>query len=75
METYELRVNQAEAGAGAMYATLDEAKAAGRLALVPTAEEEEAPGSFLDSDAFFAVHRVAAHGRDTVSVYDSRWPT
>ena len=74
MNSYELCVNEEAPGRGTRYATLAEATAAGRVAIAPTAKEEEAPGSFLDLDSFFAVRRLAASGRHTVAVYDSRWP-
>jgi hypothetical protein len=75
MNSYELCVNAKAPGPGVRYATLEEAKAAGRVAISPTAEEEEAPGSFLDLDSFFAVDRIAPDTQDKAGVYDSRWPT
>ncbi|MDX6541813.1 MAG: hypothetical protein QOI71_3423 [Gaiellales bacterium] len=73
---YEVCVNEQASDGDASYATLEQAKAAGRVAIEPTAEDEEAPGSFIDLDSFFAVHRVASDsGRDDDAIYDSRWPT
>ena len=75
MDAYQLSVNEAPPNLGTVYVTLDEAKAAGRVAIEPTAEEEEAPGSFIDLDSYFVVHRVASdNARDETAVYDSRWP-
>ena len=75
MNNYELCVNEEALEGRASYATLAEAKAAGLVAIMPTDEEEDAPGSFLDLDGFFLVRRLAPSGRGGVSVYDSRRPT
>jgi hypothetical protein len=76
MNRYELCVNKQTLARGARYATVEQAKAAGRVAIEPTADEEEAAGNFIDLDSFFAIHTVSSDdGRDDDAIYDSRWPT
>ena len=63
LDTFELCINEDDPGDGTIYATIEEAKAAGYAAIEPA----RAGGG----DAFFTVHRIDAEGLGSALVFNS----
>ena len=63
LDTFELCINEDQPGAGTVYPTIEEAKAAGYEAIGPARTD--------GTDAFFTVHRIDAEGRGSALAFNS----